>query len=184
LETLPTSEHENFMRYVKVLDDHLYMPLQRAYRAAAKHSGDSIALQSVRMLMSMVDQIAERIVDRVISIYPRYTCHSGLLSHPHVRTSSIRDVEMFQVYMWVCLLENDLQALEEELFPLCVMIYPQLNVSWELVRQMVGLLRREVQNCLSSEQAKFCEPYYNILPSMFSVEVFPNTTVKSLSEYF
>ncbi|MFB8794009.1 MAG: hypothetical protein U7126_07245 [Microcoleus sp.] len=119
-------------------------------------------------------KISERVVDRVNQLYPRYRCHSGPLNSPHIRTSSIRDVEMFQVYMWVCLLERNLHALETELFPLCVMIYPKLNVSWELVSQMTHLLRKEICACLSPEQAKYCEPFYEILRRMFSAEVFPN----------
>jgi hypothetical protein len=176
MELLPAKEQENFGSYVKVLDDHLYMPLQRAYRAAARHPKTSLALQAVRRLMAVVDEVATRIVDRVIQLYPRYCCHTGFLSDANVRTSSIRDVEMFQVYMWVCLLEGNLVALESELFPLCVLIYPRLNVSWELVRQMVGILRQEVRRCLPPEQAKFCEPYYKALMGMFSLEVFPNAS--------
>lgn len=176
MEMLPEEEQENFGSYVKVLDDHLYMPLQRAYQAAADHAIDSLALQSVRLLMSMVSDIAERIVERVNRLYPCYRCYSQQLNHPTVRISSVRDVEMFQVYMWVCLLEGNLQALQEELFPLCVMLYPRLNVSWELVRQMIHLLRQEINACLPAEQAKHCEPYYEILTRMFSPEVFPNAS--------
>jgi hypothetical protein len=174
MELLPDSEHENFGTYVKVLDDHLYMPLKRAYEAAAKHELNSLALQSVKLLMSMVTDIAERIVERVSQLYPRYRCYSGLLSSEKIRVSSIRDVEMFQVYMWVCLLEGNLHALETELFPLCVMIYPRLNVSWELVSQMTYLLRQEIAACLPPEQAKYCEPFYEVLRRLFSSEVFPN----------
>lgn len=174
MDFLPEGEQDNFGNYVKILDDHLYMPLQRAYQAAGKHSSDSMALQSVRILMPIMSQIAERVVDRVNQLYPRYRSHSGPLSSANIRTSSIRDVEMFQVYMWVCLLEGNLHALETELFPLCVMIYPRLNVSWELVSQMTHLLRKEISACLSPEQAQYCEPFYEILRRMFSTEVFPN----------
>ncbi len=174
MELLPSSEHKDFSIYVKVLDDHLYMPLQRAYEAAAKHTMDSVALQSVQLLMSMVGDIAERIVERVNHLYPRYRCYSGALNSPQIRISSIRDVEMFQSFMWVCLLEGNLHALETELFPLCVMIYPRLNVSWELVSQMTHLLRNEIASCLPPEQAKYCEPFYEVLRRLFSAEVFPN----------
>ncbi len=174
MDLLPDGEQENFLNYVKILDDHLYMPLQRAYQAAANHPPDSVAVQSVRVLIPTMTKISERVVDRVNQLYPRYRCHSGSLNSPHIRTSSIRDVEMFQVYMWVCLLEGNLHALETELFPLCVMIYPKLNVSWELVSQMTHLLRKEICACLSPEQAKYCEPFYEILRRMFSAEVFPN----------
>lgn len=175
MELLPEGEQENFGNYVKILDDHLYMPLQRAYQAAANHPADSLALQAVRALMPAMSRIAERVVDRVNQLYPRYRTHSGFLTDPVIRTSSIRDVEMFQVYMWVCLLEGNLHALETELFPLCVMIYPRLNVSWELVSQMTHLLRKEVATYLPPEQAKYCEPFYEILRRIFSTEVFPNS---------
>lgn len=174
MKLLPPAEQNSFAAYAKVLDDHLYMPLQRAYDAAACHESSSIALQAVRVLMTNIDHIAEEIVNEVIRRYPRYQCHSGFLCEPMIRTSSIRDVQMFQVYMWVCLLEGNLQALEQELFPLCVMIYPRLNVSWELVRQMTCMLRSRISACLLPEQARYCEPYYNILMRLFSPEVFPN----------
>jgi len=174
LELLSPAEQALFLPYVSVLDDHLYMPLQRAYRAAARHSSDSVVLQAVRRLMEQVDEIADRIVTRVIELYPRYQCYSGRLDDPSVRASSVRDVIMFQAYMWVCLLEGDLQALQEELFALCLMIYPRLNVSWELVRQMTFLLRKEVEACLNAEQNAYCQPYYDVLLRLFSMEVFAN----------
>ena len=174
MELLPEGEQEIFANYVKILDDHLYMPLQRAYQAAGNHPTNSVPLHSVRALMPVMTEISERVVERVNQLYPRYRCLSGPLNSPHIRTSSIRDVEMFQVYMWVCLLEGNLHALETELFPLCVMIYPKLNVSWELVSQMTHLLRKEIATYLTPEQTKYCEPFYEILRRMFSSEVFPN----------
>jgi hypothetical protein len=42
---------------------------------------------------------------------------------------------MFQVYLWVCVLEDTISSGQQELFPLCVMLYPRLNVRWELVQQ-------------------------------------------------
>ena len=174
MELLPSREQENFSNYVKILDDHLYMPLHRAYEAAAQHFQRSTALQAVQMLVPHMSEVADRIVQRVIDVYPQYRCFSGLLNKPQVRTSSLRDVEMFQVYLWVCILEGNLKALEEELFPLCVMIYPTLNVSWELVRLMTHLLHREMEMCLPLEQARYCAPYYKALIRLFSPEVFPN----------
>jgi len=174
LDLLSTTEQELFFPYVSVLDDHLYMPLQRAYQAAAHHPTDSLALQAVRRLMQDVDEIADRIVNRVIQLYPSYRCHSGRLDQPTIRTSSVRDVIMFQAYMWVCLLEGDLQALQAELFPLCLMIYPRLNVGWELVRQMTYLLRQEVESRLDAEQSAYCQPYYDVLLRLFLIEVFGN----------
>ncbi|MEH2202374.1 hypothetical protein [Nostoc sp.] len=172
LQGLEPIEQSLISTYFKVIDDHLYMPLQRAYDAAAEHDSDSVALSAVQKLLPISTQIAKRICQRVIEIYPNYNSMSGRLSNPIVKTSSIRDVEMFQIYLWVCALETSCGAIQEELFPLCVMLYPRLNVQWEVIRQMLHLLRQEINNSLTSKEADTLMPYFQILWDMFSPEVF------------
>ncbi|MEH2133390.1 MAG: hypothetical protein V7K86_22735, partial [Nostoc sp.] len=59
-----------------------------------------------------------------------------------------------------------------ELFPLCVMLYPRLKVQWEVVRQMLHLLRQEINISLTSQEAETLMPYFQVLWDMFSPEVF------------
>jgi hypothetical protein len=158
--------------YFKIIDDHLYMPLQRAYKAAAKHNYDSLALSAVQQLLPVSTTIAKNVCESVIELYAGYNSMSGSLSHPTVKTSSIRDVEMFQVYLWVCALEGSITSIQEELFPMCVMLYPKLNVHWELIRMMLNLLGNEIQTHLTAEQAETLMPYLQVLRCMFSPEVF------------
>jgi hypothetical protein len=158
--------------YFKVIDDHLYMPLQRAYKAAAKHNYDSPALSAVQQLLPVSTTIAKNVCERVIELYPDYNSMSGSLSHTVVRASSVRDVEMFQVYLWVCALEGSITSIQEELFPMCVMLYPKLNVHWELIRMMLNLLGKEIQTRLTPEQAETLMPYLQVLRCMFSPQVF------------
>ncbi|WP_066377776.1 MULTISPECIES: hypothetical protein [unclassified Anabaena] len=172
LEQLDTLERSLVRAYFKVIDDHLYMPLQRAYEAAAEHDYNSTVLLAVQNLLPVSTQIAQRVCQRVIEMYPNYGSMSGKLSDPEVRISSIRDVEMFQVYLWVSALEGNISAIQQELFPLCVMLYPRLKVHWELIRQMLHLLGKEIQARLTSEQANSFMPYFQVLPQMFSPEVF------------
>lgn len=82
---------------------------------------------------------------------------------------------MFQVYLWVCILEDSIGAVQHELFPLCVMSYPALKVQWELVRQMVHLLGQEINIRLGEQQRSLFEPYFRILWEMFSPDVFPDS---------
>jgi hypothetical protein len=175
LSFLPIAQQVILTDYFKVIDDHLYMPLQRAYSVAAQHSYDSPALQLVQTLLPVSSTIAKNIVARVIELYPTYQSHTGALGELPVQISSIRDVEMFQVYLWVCVLENNISAVQQELFPLCVMLYPRLKVRWELVRQLIYLLGKEVRLHLKPAQAKYYAPYYQALWSMFSPEVFPDS---------
>ena len=175
LAFLPTPQQRILTDYFKVIDDHLYMPLNRAYEIAAQHDYDSPALQLVQTLLPVSSKIAQKIVARVLEVYPGYLSHTGSLKEPVVQISSTRDVEMFQVYLWVCVLENNISAVQQELFPLCVMLYPRLKVRWELVRQLIYLLGKEVQFYLEPAQVKYYAPYYRALWSMFSPEVFPDS---------
>ncbi|NEU74700.1 hypothetical protein PI95_019600 [Hassallia byssoidea VB512170] len=94
--------------YFKVIDDRMYMPLQRAYAAAAKHDYDSHALSAVQQLLPLSTQIAKNVFQKIVEIYPNYRSYTGLSSDSMVKTSLLRDVEMFQVYVWVCALEKDI----------------------------------------------------------------------------
>ena len=157
--------------YFKVIDDHLYMPLQYAYKAAARHNYDSPVLQAIRKLLPVSSEIARKIVLRSIELYPNYRSYTDLLGHPKVRISSIRDAEMFQVYLWVCALEQGIIVLQHELFPLCVMLYPALRVSWELVRLLIHLLYIEMQKYLEPQLMDYLMPYWDSMWDMFSVDV-------------
>lgn len=184
LQLLSHTEQKLLNNYFKVIDDHLYMPLQRAYTAAAKHECDSLALSAVQHLLPHSTNIAKSITQKVIKLYPTYRSYSGKLNHQKVITSSIRDVEMFQVYLWVCALEGNISAIQQELFPLCVMLYPTLKVSWEIIRQMLHLLGQEISERLNTEQANTLMPYFQVLWHMFSPEVFgENNCGKQLNAY-
>jgi hypothetical protein len=172
LDVLPRSHRPILSGYFKVIDDHLYMPLHRAYEAAASHTLDSPILKTVQHLLPHSSNIARTVVSKVLQLYPSYSCSTGLLSEPTVQISSVRDVEMFQVYLWVCALEGNVESLKTELFPLCVMLYPVLNVQWELVRQLIHLVRNEMRSHLEPSASDAFIPYYQTLWLMFSPEVF------------
>ncbi|MBD2353084.1 hypothetical protein H6G41_00345 [Tolypothrix sp. FACHB-123] len=171
LEDLEPIERSLIGAYFKVIDDHLYMPLQRAYEAAARHDYNSAAMSAVRKLLPISTAIAKNICHKVIELYPHSRCLSGALSDPIVKISSIRDVEMFQVYLWVCVLEGNIDAVLQELFPLCLMLYPTLNVEWDIVRQMLVLLKQEIETHLTSAENHTLIAYLQALQEMFSKEV-------------
>lgn len=179
LQQISEWERDRVASYFKVIDDHLYMPLQRAYQAAANHELSSPTLQAVQRLLPMSTDIATKVCDRVIDLYPNYYTYSGALNSNRVRTASIRDTEMFQVYLWVCVLEGNISCIQQELFPLCVMLYPTLKVRWELIRQMIHLLGQEILIRLGAKQQQIFMPYCQALWEMFSPEVFP----ESLDDY-
>jgi hypothetical protein len=172
LEQLDPVENLMFSPYLKVMDDHLYMPLRDAYLAAAEYDLDSETLRAVQRLLAVSTRIARKVYKRVKSRYPGYQSYSGSLGSATVRVSSIRDVEMFQVYLCLCLLEGNIRSVQEQLFPLCVMLYPRLNVSWDLVQEMLEVMGWEMhKRLLPGDMMQFL-PYLRTLSHMFSREVF------------
>ncbi len=171
LNSLPPLEKLIVNSYFKVVDDHLYMPLQRCYEAAASLEYNHIALEAVRRLLPLTSEIARQVLQKTLIMHSDYQCHSGLLSSPQVRISSLRDIEMFQVYLCLCALEHNVGAIQQELFPLCVMLYPPLKVSWELVRTLLRLLNQEMHANLPEIYVNVFEPYLLSLDEIFSDDV-------------
>lgn len=171
LEVLCSPEKEELGSYFKVLDDYLYMPLQRAYNAAAQYDYHDPILGAVRQLLPHIDKIAHSITQQTIRAYPKEESLSGALNHPRLLVSSRRDVEMFQIYLCVCVLEQNIFILQEELFPLCVMLYPPLKVKWQLVRYFISSLQNELSKYLTGSQLKVFQPYVHSLEVIFSSRV-------------
>ena len=174
LAEAPESERPVLQSYFKVVDDLLYMPLHRVYTAAAKYDYHDPRLEAVRLALPATTRIAHSIVNQVITLCPDYVSYTGPLNNAIVRTSSVRDVEMFQIYLWTCMLENNISAIAQELFPLCVMLYPTLKVNWGLVRLMVNLLDQELSACVGSTCVQYYEPHYDAMLQMFSPSIFPD----------
>lgn len=173
-QVAPREEGGHLQGYFKVVDDLLYMPLHRAYEAAANYDYHHPRLETVRLALPAATHIANRVVDQVIQYCPNYVAYTGPLDHAAVRVSSVRDVEMFQIYLWTCVLEGNIGAIAQELFPLCVMLYPTLRVSWGLVRLMINLLDQALADCVGSANVKHYEPHYQALLTMFSPDIFPD----------
>ncbi len=172
LQWLSPAEQELWTPYLKVMDDHMYMPLQAAYDAAAKHPFDSPVLAAVQHLLPVSSRIAVSVCRQICRMHPKYASYSGPLQDLTVRTASIRDVEMFQVYLCLCVLEDDIRSVQQELFPLCVMLYPRLGVSWRLVQDMLKTLGWDMHDRLSPNDMAVFLPYLRTLTEMFSCDVF------------
>ncbi|UZQ53873.1 hypothetical protein OOK60_15460 [Trichothermofontia sichuanensis B231] len=66
--------------YLKVMDDHLYMPLQRTYEAAAQWNLLDPQLRTVQQVLSMSTAIAHVVCARVAREYPSYQSYTGPLT--------------------------------------------------------------------------------------------------------
>jgi len=161
--------------YLKVMDDHMYMPLRETYLAAADHSPQSPKLQAVQRLLPISSTIAQLVCKKIRRVNSGYRSYSGSLRSESVRSSSVRDVEMFQIYLCLSVLSSGIEAVQRELFPLCVMLYPPLGVKWSLVQDMLQALTWEMADQLDGDDMAVFIPYLRLFSDMFSREVFSVT---------
>lgn len=162
----------DFVPYLKSVEDYLYIPFREIHELAAEHHPNSPELNAVQHLLPYTTKIAEAVYQRVSKKHQGYRANSGSLNKLMVKLSSIRDVEIFQCYLCWCVLEGSLAPIQEELFPLCVMLYPRLNVSWKLVQDMLLFMFWEIYDRVSPEDMMMFLPYLRTLMEMFSDEVF------------
>jgi hypothetical protein len=170
-ERLDLQEASCLEFFLKVLEDHLYMPIWALHQAAGQHELDSVALQAVQRILPHTTKIAEQTCDYMTSKFANYHSLSGALKDQLVFRSSVRDTEMFLIYLCRCVLEGSVQPVRSELFPLCIMLYPRLQVSWDLVREMLRAFRKVLLHLLSVEQFDQIKGYLAIMQSIYSAEV-------------
>jgi hypothetical protein len=181
LDRLTLPEQLLLSPYFKFVEEQVCIPWQRVCTAAANHELDSPILAIVEQLLPASREIALKVYYRAVQLYPNHRSRRGGLSQAAVRTSSIRDIEMFQGYLWLCALEGNMTVVEQELLPLCIMVFPSIDVSWELVEQLLPLLIAEIQVRVKPEQIQLLLPYTQAMQQLFSnLEA---TAAKKVSHY-
>ncbi|NQE36972.1 hypothetical protein [Microcoleus asticus] len=174
LGCLSESERSKFAPYLKIVDDYLHIPYGEINEAAANQSPNSRALLAVQHLWQHKTEIASAVYERASFQHQGYRSSSGYLSDREIKISGIRDVEIFQSYLCWCVLEGSIRPVQQELFPICVMLYPKLHVSWELVQDMLLILFWEICDRLPAEDLTVFVPYLRTVTEMFSSDVFEN----------
>lgn len=170
LETLAPSERILITPYFKFIEEQVAIPWQRVCAAAASHQLGSPAFTLVEQMLPQSKEIAETVYRRLAQLNPEHRSRRGGLSHPGIRHSTVRDLEMFQAYLWLCILEDSLVPVEQELVELCVMVMTGVGVSWELIQQFIQVLLDEILDRVSLEQKCLLLPYTQEMLKAFKKE--------------
>ena len=163
LQILSHAEQNLLSAYFKVIDDRLYISLQCANTAVSQLDCDSVTLMAVEPLLLISNNITKSITKRIIEKYPACYSYSGRLNNKKVIIYSIRDLEMFQAYLWIYADRRNIAAIQQKLFLFYVMLYPTLKVSCEIIRQMLHLFRQEISERLNTEQANTLMSYFPVI---------------------
>jgi hypothetical protein len=167
LGKLSVAEQVLLSPYFKFIEEQVCIPLQRVCNAAAKHELDSPALTLVQQLLPACRDIATTVYNQAAQLYPQHYSRRGGLNKPVVAESTKRDLEMFQVYLWLCLLEGKMEVMEQELLPLCLMVFPSVDVTWQLVEQMLQLLVDELLKLVPPQHKNLLLPYTQSMQQIF-----------------
>lgn len=175
LNKLTVPEQVLISPYFKFIEEQVCMPWQRVCNAAASHELNSPKLMVVEQLLPQSYAIAADVYGRAMRLYPNSSSLRGNLSHPGIRASTIRDLQMFQSYLWLSILEGNLDSVEQALLPLCVMVFPSVGVTWRLVGQMLKLLSEEVISRVEPQSKGLVLPYTQAMQQLFAnLELIPS----------
>ena len=133
LGKLQTSEKVLLEPYLRFVEEHIAIPWQRVCAAAAKYSVNDLSFILVEQNLSSSLEVAESVYNQIYRSFPHHVSKGGSITDPRVAHSFIRDLKMFQNYIWLCLLEHNMAPIEDELIDLCERVMIPLGVNWEMM---------------------------------------------------
>ncbi|NER83891.1 MAG: hypothetical protein F6K42_30980 [Leptolyngbya sp. SIO1D8] len=154
--------------YLKFVEEQVALPWQRVCAAAAKHSPDSPIFMVVEQNLPMASEISTAIYYQLRGFFPNHSSRRGGLDNPGVKHSCLRDLDMFQAYLWLCTLEKSLKFVEQELLAMCIMVFESLGILWKMTTKANELLMHEILERLEFHQKSLINPYTKGM-----VEAFP-----------
>ena len=156
--------------YFRFVEEHVALPWQRVCAAAARHQLDSSAFLLVEQMLPQAVEIAQASYYRLTKLLPNHRSRRGSLEDPGIKHSCIRDLQMFQGYLWLCLLEDSMAPIEHELVDLCVMVMTGVKVKWEMTELWNKVLFEEIFSRINFGQQSMLRPYSSEMEKAFSKE--------------
>jgi hypothetical protein len=156
--------------YLKFVEEQIAIPWQRVCIAGANHSLDSPTLALVEQMFPLAEEIAQTVYHRIVELFPEHRSRSGFVNNPNVAQSSIRDLNMFQAYLWLCVLEESLVSVEKELVNLCFMVMEKAEVKWGVLQKWNQLLMDEVISRVNPEHKAILLPYTQGMQKAFAFD--------------
>jgi len=153
--------------YFDFVEEQVALPWQRVCAAAASHRLASPVFLLVEQMLPQAKEIAKAVYSQLVQLLPEYRSRRGGLKDPGITHSCLRDLQMFQAYLWLCFLEGSMTPIEQELVDFCVMVMTGLRVEWKMTKLWNELLVEEILVRISPEQQLLLKPYTDGLQQAF-----------------
>lgn len=158
-EPLTPAERVLISPYLNFVEEQVALPWQRICAAAAKYELTSAAFVVVERMLHKVPEISLACYQRLEKAFPNHYSRRGRLQNSEVQHSCMRDLNMFQSYLWLCVLQGNLKAVEQELVALCIMVLESIGVSWTMTAKGNEILMDEVLQRLNPQERNLVQPY-------------------------
>jgi hypothetical protein len=153
--------------YLKFIEEQVALPWQRICAASVKYQAGETRLEIVEKMLPMADDISQIVYNNLLKSYPSHCSRSGKLNESVVAHSCLRDLNMFQAYLWLCVLEDSLDPIQEELIPLCIMVMEAVSIKWELIEKWCQVLGQEILNRVNVDEKVFLFRYTQAMQKLF-----------------
>lgn len=167
LEHLTPVEQVLMTPYLNFVEEQVALPWQRICAAAANHDLMSPSFLLVKKLLPLVSNISRTVHEQLYKSFPTHYSRRGKLDNQATKHSCLRDLDMFQSYLCLCVLQGNLKAVEQELLALCLMVLEYVQVPWDMTVKATELLMHEILNHLDSQQKDLVRPLADSMVQAF-----------------
>lgn len=167
IEPLSAGEQVLLSPYFQFVEEQVCIPWQRICAIAANYEPKSDHIALLETLITASRKIAVEVYYRLASEFARIPSRRGTLQTPDVRRSTVRDLTMMQSYLWLALLEQSTACIDQELYPLCRMVFPSIGVKANVLQRGIGLLIEHIHQRLTPRQQEQLRPYSESLQHLF-----------------
>ncbi|NEU73919.1 hypothetical protein PI95_015480 [Hassallia byssoidea VB512170] len=167
LKKLTPCEKILLASYLNFVEEQVAMPWQRVCNQSAKYKFNSPEFMIVEQMLPAARDIAQSVYNRLVELLPNHRSRRGKLNDSGVTHSCLRDLNMFQAYLWLCFLEGSMASFEEELLPLCEMVVEGVEIKWEMTEKWCQVLGDEIIRRVNPEQKALLLPYTERMQEIF-----------------
>ncbi|MGD1852615.1 MAG: hypothetical protein ACFB2W_00050 [Leptolyngbyaceae cyanobacterium] len=171
LSNLKPVEQVTLKPYLQFIEEQVCIPWQRICAAANRQPMGSSVLKAVETMLPQSEDIADDTFRQAVSRFSLHRSRRGVLTQPDVAASFVRDINMFQAYLWLCVLEDSMSSVESELLPLCVTVFPAISVDWQLVDVSVDIMIEYIYQRLDAEYIPLIDKYLQAMKRLFGKAV-------------
>jgi hypothetical protein len=167
---LKSWEQSLLLPYFRFAEEQVCVPWLEIAETAPRHTPASGELLLARQWIVVMDAISQSTYEMGCHELSEFRSTRGDMGHPQVAASVKRDMMMFQGYLLLCVLEGNMDAIQNHLLPLCVMVFPAVGVSWVWVDMMLRMMVSQIKSTLSQAQWVLLAPYADKLLEIFATE--------------